>query len=174
VADRHEVNVAATAERTYRAVRTVDLAAAPVARLLYAIRFAPSIGRRHRPSRSVTLDDMVRIGFVVLAERPGVEIVLGVAGRFWTPSGAKDALTAGEFTGHARPGTAKAAMSFRVDALGIERSRVVTETRVLCADAAARRSFRRYWRVVRPGSAIIRRLALAQIKREAESATPRI
>jgi hypothetical protein len=138
VADRHELSVAAPADRTYRAVRTVDLAASPVSRLLFAIRSLPAIARGRRVPPSVTLDDAVRMGFALLSEQPGREIVLGTVGRFWVLAGA-------------------------------DRSRVVTETRVLCADAAARRSFLRYWRVIRPGSAITRRVALGRIKRAAES-----
>ena len=38
-----------------------------------------------------------------------------------------------------------------------------TETRVLCADAAALRSFRRYWLVVGPFSGLIRILMLRAI-----------
>jgi hypothetical protein len=169
VADRHELTVAAPSDRTYRAVRSVDFAASRVSRLLFAIRNLPAIRRGRRVPSSVTLDRVVEAGFVLLAEQPGQEIVLGVAGRFWALSGARIRIDRDEFASHAAPGTAKAAMSFRVDALGADRSRVVTETRVLCADAAARRSFRRYWRVIWPGSAIIRRVALAQIKREAEA-----
>ena len=171
VADRHELSVAAPADRTYLAVRTIDFAAAPVSRLLLAIRSLSAIARGRRVPPTVTLDDAVRMGFALLAEEPGREIVVGVAGRFWAVSGARLRIGADEFAGHTVPGTAKAAMSFRVDPLGAERSRVVTETRILCADADARRSFRRYWWLIRPGSALIRRLALARIKRAAESAT---
>lgn len=168
-ADRHAISVAAPAERTYLAVRRVDLAASPIARALLAIRNLPALARGRRVPASLTLDDAVRAGFVVLAEEPGREIVLGVAGRFWTLSGGRTAIRRDQFAGHAEPGTAKAAISFRVDPDGPERCRVVTETRVLCADADARRSFRRYWRLVRPGSALIRRAALARIKRDAEA-----
>jgi len=170
VADRHELCVAAPVDRTYQAVRTVDFAASPVARLLFAIRSLPAIARGRRVPPSVTLDDAVGAGFALLSEQPGREIVVGTVGRFWVLVGAAR-LRVGrdEFASHAAPGTAKAAMSFRVDPVGTERSRVVTETRVLCADVAARRSFLRYWRVIRPGSAIIRRVALGRIKRAAES-----
>ena len=128
----------------------------------------PASARRGDAIATLTLDDAVRAGFVVLAEEPGREIVLGVAGRFWTISGTRMTIGREDFARHAERGTAKAAMSFRVDPARLGRSRVVTETRVLCADATARRHFRRYWRVVRPGSALIRRLALLQIKRNAE------
>lgn len=167
--DRHDVVVSADLERTYRVVRRADLAAHPVARALLAIRGLPAaLSGRPRAPASLTLDGAVRAGFVVLAEEPGREIVLGLAGRFWTLSGGQEPISAAAFGGYAEPGTAKAAMTFRVEELAGGRTRVVTETRVLCADDAARRSFRRYWRLVRPGSAFIRRAALAQIKRSAE------
>jgi hypothetical protein len=46
-----------------------------------------------------------------------------------------------------------------------------TETRVVATDADSRRRFGRYWRVIRPGSALIRRNWLAAAKRRAERAT---
>jgi hypothetical protein len=45
-----------------------------------------------------------------------------------------------------------------------------TETRVLATDAASRRRFGRYWRVIRPGSALIRRTWLGAAKRRTERA----
>ena len=50
-----------------------------------------------------------------------------------------------------------------------EGSLVATETRVRCTDAASLRSFRRYWRVIRPFSGLVRREALRAIRRTAES-----
>jgi hypothetical protein len=44
-----------------------------------------------------------------------------------------------------------------------------TETRVLATDAASRQRFGRYWRLIRPGSALIRRTWLGAAKRRAES-----
>jgi len=168
VADRHEIVVGAGQERTYAAVRGVDLASSRLARLLFALRNPLGSFRGRMPAR-LTLDDVVRAGFVVLAEEPGQEIVLGVAGRFWTFSGGRTRIAAGAFAAHQVPGTAKAAMSYRVEPLSDRRCRVVTETRVLCADDQARGAFRAYWRFVRPGSALIRRAALGAIKRDAEA-----
>jgi hypothetical protein len=46
-------------------------------------------------------------------------------------------------------------------------SLLVTETRVAANDAAARRAFARYWRLVGPFSALIRRRWLRAAAREA-------
>ena len=173
VADRHAILVDAAADRTYDAIRRVDLAAAPIARVLFALRNPLVLIRRRGVPARLTLDDIARAGFVVLGEDPGKEIVLGVVGRFWALSGGRLRVAAADFATHAAPDTAKAAMSFRVEPAGPDRCRVITETRVLCADDRARRSFRRYWRLVRPGSALIRRAALGRIKHDAEAAQVR-
>ena len=62
-----------------------------------------------------------------------------------------------------QPGYAKAAMSFLVRAEGTG-SRLITETRIHTTDPASGRSFRRYWRLVRPGSGLIRRSWLAAVR----------
>jgi hypothetical protein len=45
---------------------------------------------------------------------------------------------------------------------------LTTETRVLCLDDASRKSFQRYWRVIRPFSGWIRRRGLAIAKEQSE------
>ena len=49
-------------------------------------------------------------------------------------------------------------------------SRVETETRVVSTDDDARRQFSRDWWLIGRFSALIRRIVLGQIKREAETA----
>lgn len=176
VATRHEALVRAPASTTYRAARAVDLAGAPIAKLLFRLRGFPQQAHWDERTRtwtfptghSLTLESALRAGFVLLGERPGSEIVIGGAGRFWTLSGGRVAITPAEFASFARPGMAKAAFTLRVEADGADRSRLITETRVLCVDDEARRSFKRYWRLILPGVVLIRRAALGRIRREAE------
>lgn len=163
VADRHEVVVRATPDVAYAAARRVDFAAAPVARLLFALR---GIGA----PRKLRLEDATRWGFALLGEGPGHELVIGTVGRSWRIRQGRLTISAAMFRSHALPGTAKAAMALRVEPIDHRHSRVITETRVLCADEGSRRRFRRYWRSVRFGSALIRRAALARIKVDAERA----
>ncbi len=72
------------------------------------------------------------------------------------------------FTAFEEPGYAKAAMSMLVRAEG-RGCRLITETRIRTTDAGAARSFRRYWRLVRPGSGLIRRSWLAAVRRRVEA-----
>jgi len=169
--ERHAIVVRADAARTYAALRTLDLADLPLTRVLMAVRALPDrvLGRRGLPlRRHVTLDGLLGAGFALLAEEPGREIVLGIAGRFWRVTGGGMRVSAADFAAFSAAGTAKAAMDFRLEPLGGGRTRLSTETRILCADDAARRSFGRYWLAVRAGSGLIRREILARVKRAAE------
>jgi hypothetical protein len=50
-----------------------------------------------------------------------------------------------------------------------DRCVVTTETRVFTTDPWSRRKFGEYWRMIYPGSALIRRMWLQAIKKRAES-----
>jgi hypothetical protein len=166
--ERHDVNVDAPAESAYRAVRELDLAKSPIVLALLLVRGLPHLFTGTvKPSRRLGIREIVRAGFVVLGEEPGREIVLGVVGRFWRPTSAIHRIEPAEFAGFDTPGFAKAAWNFAVSEQA-GGSTVLTETRVVCTDADARRKFLRYWRLVGPFSALIRRLLLRTIKRDAE------
>lgn len=169
-AERHAVRVAAPPERAWEAVRALDLRPSLVVRALFALRSVPALFTGHRPGGKPlgnTMDGLLRSGFVLLAERPPREIVLGLTGRFWTPTGGISRVEADEFRAFDRPGLAVAAWNFTVLPTD-EGSLVATETRVRCTDAAAHRSFARYWRVIRPFSGLVRREALRAIRHAAE------
>jgi hypothetical protein len=123
--------------------------------------------------RRPVLETALRGGFLVLAREADRELVLGVAGQFWRPSG-KRMPVAGprEFLAFNTPGCAKAAMNFRLEDEGGGWTRVTTETRILGTDASGRRWFGLYWCLIHPGSALIRWMWLAAIKARAEASGP--
>jgi hypothetical protein len=157
----HSTLIAASPERALAAARELTAREVPVMRVLMALR---RLGRG-RTSGPV-IDGMLRNGFVVLADRPD-ELVLGVAGRFWALDSGITRLRAEEFERFDAPDHAKAVMDFHVEARpgGCLLS---TETRIQATDADARRSFGRYWRMIHPGSALIRRVWLRAVRRRAE------
>lgn len=164
------MHVAAAPDAAWEAVRTTDLLRSRTIRLLFALRGLGGALTRRAPLGPVTLDDLTRVGFVLLEERPPQEVVLGIAGRFWTPSGRIVRLDPDAFVRFEREGDAKAVWSFRVVPSG-SGSRVLTETRVKVYGVRARRArrlFRLYWLVVKPFSALIRRRVLASIREAAE------
>jgi hypothetical protein len=140
---------------------------------LLLVRLAPGalLARRFPPlgPRSPVIDAMQRFGFLMLGERPGEEVVLGVAGRFWElreAQAVRPLHSTEDFAAFDEPASAKAALNFIVgpEAGG---SRVITETRIAGTDAEGSRRFHRYWRLAMPGSAAIRRSWLAAIRRRA-------
>lgn len=170
VVERHEINIAAPAGVVYRCAREVDLGRLPISMALLTLRMIPHLMTGTvRPSRRMTLDQMIAAGFVMLAERAPHEFVLGVVGRFWLPASGIVRVSAPQFRGYAAPGHARAVLAFRVDSTNGE-CRLRTETRVDCVDSAARRRFRLYWVVVGPFSALIRREMLRAIRHDAERA----
>jgi hypothetical protein len=169
VSERHHTLVHAPSERVYPSVRSIDLARSKLIRALFAARGIPLLIRRRRPVlRTMTLDDLVRTGFMVLDEDPGRELVLGVVGRFWRPRGGVRRIDPTEFVTFDEPGLAKAAWNFRLIPDGGERTFVTTETRVRVPDEASRKKFMLYWAAIGPFSGVVRRQALALIKADAE------
>jgi len=149
--ERHETEIAATPEKIFDAIRAVRADEIRFFNSLTAIRRG---GRRTQesilnPSQSAPiLEVALRRGFFIMADDAPREIVFG--------------------TTVIRPDRAIAAMNFRVVQRG-STCTLITETRVHGTDAAARRRFAVYWRIIHPGSDIIRRGWLQAIKRRAEA-----
>ena len=169
VQEQHATEVDAPAQVALAAARETAPRDLTIFLALMAVRSLPGLVRGRAPGlalRRPIVDQFVDAGFVVLADEPD-EFVVGAVGRFWRPSGSLRQVRASEFSAFSEPGWAKAAVNFRVDP-DDGRVEVSTETRVLGTDDAARRSFLRYWRVIHPGSALIRRAWLRSVRRRAE------
>jgi hypothetical protein len=115
------------------------------------------------------LRDLPSMGWMLLGERPGAELVFGQVGKPWKPGGGSptEPVTRAEFAAFDQPGFAKLVESTRIDPYGGS-SIVITETRVKCTDPDSRRRFRRYWLVVGPCSQLLRRTALGVWARRLE------
>jgi hypothetical protein len=168
----HDVWVPAPPEVVFSAVKDVTVREVRLLLPLMALRGLPRLLARRpgfRPARSApVLDEFLRVGFVLLGERPGAEIATGAVGRFWRLAGNEPTSlrTREDFVAFAEPGYAKAAMAFLVRREG-DGSRVITETRVAGTSPDATRALLRYWRMIRLGSGAIRRSWLAAIRRRA-------
>jgi hypothetical protein len=166
----HSLKIDGNADHVYRAIKEVAASEIPLFHTLTWIRRcgrALPEGVLNVPKGRPILEVASKTSFQVLAEEPGLEIVLGTL--VVTPPGDQRLpVTPREFKNLRAPGYVLAAINFRVDAAGPGASLVSTETRVYGTDAPARRKFARYWRVIYPGSALIRRMWLQAIKRRAE------
>jgi hypothetical protein len=92
VSSRHTIWVAASPAVVYETARHVDLGHPWLVRLLMGIRVLPAwlaaVLRGPRRARNKPGERPVGAApFTVVAESPGEEFVLGIMGRFWTPTG---------------------------------------------------------------------------------------
>lgn len=168
----HAIDVAAPPERAWERVRHGDLAASAPIRALFALRRLPDRLRGAEGREPVLRIDEVRStparpGFGVLADDPPHEIAVGAIGTVWSPSAAFTHVPdAAAFAAFDAPGQVKVAWAIRVIPAGGGGSTICMEARVAATDATALRRFRRYFRLVAPGSHLIRRRVLAGLVRD--------
>jgi hypothetical protein len=171
--ESHAIDVAASPERVYRAMRDVTAGEIP---LFHTLTWIRRFGRRtpesilNAPDSVPIIDVATRTGFMVLDDDPPREIVFGtmvLAPDTWRRA---DAPNAEALRNISAPGFAKAIMNFRIVAKGPNASTLTTETRVFGTDARSVKRFALYWRVIYPGSALIRRMWLRAIRARAERA----
>lgn len=165
VRERHQTRVHAPVDKVYAAARRLDISRAKLSMLLFRLRGIPAGSLT--PS-CFTLADFLKMRFILLGERENEELLLGLVGQFWRPSGELLRLDAEGFKDFDKPGYSKAAWNFTLRAEPDEAVLLETETRVFCTDAASRRRFRFYWLFIGAFSGLIRREVLRTIKRNAE------
>jgi hypothetical protein len=163
----HRRHIAAPPERVFAAIREVR---ADEIAFFHALTWIRRFGRPAPPSimnagNEPIVDVALKGGFVALAEEAPRELVIGTA--VVRPPGPRVAVTPALFASPP-PGVALATMNFRVTSDGANGSWISTETRVVTTSAQARRVFAAYWRVIYPGSALIRRMWLRAIARRVE------
>jgi hypothetical protein len=169
VAERHRIRVHAPAEIVVEAATEMDLQQSALVRSIFKAR--ELIMCAHPPRHSETrqfLTQMRAIGWGVLAEVPGREIVMGAVARPWMADVVFRPLGPDEFAGFHEPDYVKIVWTLRADPLGAADSIFRTETRAITTDSAARVKFRRYWALASPGIILIRRALLGPLKAEAE------
>jgi hypothetical protein len=102
-------------------------------------------------------------GWVVLGERPGLEVVFGAVGKFWQPDIEWRDVAPAEFASFAEPGWGKIACHFLAADNGTNRSCLTYECRTATTDSRASRQMARYWWLIRPFVAHIMRATLRTI-----------
>jgi len=169
VAERHAIHVAAPADVTLAAAIESDLQQSAIVRGIFKAREVilgaePDAVPRPRG----LLDELTSLGWRVLAERPGREIVGGAVTQPGKANVVFRGVPADEFRTFHEPDFVKIAWTMRADPVSATESIFRTETRVMTTDATARRRFRWYWARFSPGIVLIRRLLLEDLKRAAE------
>lgn len=162
VSDAVAVVVEADREVAWQSLLDVDLLKvgrqAPLVGMLGALRMLPEVvghllhgERPAKPPESMRLRDMPSIpmnegGWILLDERPGEEIALGLVGKFWRPviewAGVRNA---DEFRQFEEPGFARTVYALSARELDSNRTLLSGLMRTATTDEHARRWFRRYW-----------------------------
>jgi hypothetical protein len=188
VSDETAIVVAADTETTWRALMDVDLIEVgrrrPLVGVLGALRALPEIATHvlhgeHPPTapERLTLRDTTRLpasagGWVLLGERPGEEIALGLVGKFWRPVIEYAQVDAAEFAGFAQPGYAKTVYALGTRPLEHRRTLLWAVMRTATTDEHARRWFRRYWTFgIGSGAHALVNGLLDVVREDAESST---
>lgn len=174
VVEHHQIHVAAPAEIAMAAAGEMEFLKSPVIRAIVKAReLALGGAPDERAHPTALLEQMLSIGWVVLAERPGREIVLGAVTQPWQAAPVFRSVPPGEFLAFAEPGYVKIAWTLRADPIDEAHSTFHTETRVATTDAEARTRFRTYWSFVAPGVKVIRMAMLQPLRRAAEARAAR-
>lgn len=156
----HEMSVNAPPGAVYKAVREVAFTDIPIAMWLLRIR-GMTTGQFAQP----VLEELMQpgTGFLELENSNPNEYVGGMVGKPWSNDQPPDVKTPDEFRAFRLAGNIKVAFNMHVVAMEDGTSRLSSETRIIGIDESAQKTFSRYWRVIYPGSAIIRRVWLDAI-----------
>jgi hypothetical protein len=169
IVERHQIRVGAPAAVTLDVARDADLQASRVVRSIIRAReiiLGATPGDRRRPRG--LLEEMQSLGWGVLADVPGREVVVGAVTRPWEANVTFHALPPEQFTAFKEAGYVKIAWTIRADPITASESVFRTETRAIATDPTARTRFRRYWSFLSPGIIVIRWAVLGPVKKEAE------
>ena len=173
VEERHTLEVAAAPDKVFSAIRAVRADEILLFRTLIAIRRCGQSGGPENilnaPEEKPLLDVATQTTFVLLEEEAPRELVVGTVIAAPRDARAARQLTPDLFRQTLPPGFVLATMNFVVQPNEHGGSTVSTETRIHANSAPALRQFSVYWRLIHPGSDIIRRMWLRAIKQRAEN-----
>ncbi len=165
------VELAAPPEDVWQFVRHGDLGESPLVRALFAVRTLPSrLSAKPSQKLELRLDDFHSTpetpGFQLLTEEPNRSVSVGAIGKVWQLDISfrhVDGPT--EFATFDDPGWIKVAWELRVETRGELGSLLSLELRVDATDEESWEKFRRYFRLIGPGSHFIRRNLLRGLRR---------
>ena len=170
--ERHQIHVGAQPEKVFEAIHAVTADEIFLFRTLVAIRRCCRPGPEsimNAPENKPLLDVATQTTFIYLANEAPHEIVVGTVISAPRDIPKPNKLTPEVFHKELPPGVVLATMNYLIMSDSGGGSAVSTVTRVHGNNAESVRRFAVYWRIIHPGSDIIRRTWLRAIKRRAEA-----
>jgi len=166
--ERHSARVHARREQAMQAIRQVTFAdlksLVTLLKIRGAVLHAPFHDTADFQNKRI-LDSFLESGFLSGGSEHEIVIFGAVNVRAMRRP---DVHTLQEFAAYREPGAVKQAFDFNVEEAGEGWSTIIAETRVAATDDAASRGMGRYWRLIVPGSGLLRLQWLDGIKRRAE------
>lgn len=159
--EKYSVVISQPAEEIYALVDQLDFSESIIIRMLFTLR--------GMPARMMNKQGLQNDRFVVLEQQQNREIIIGLIGQFWRPSGNLQKFYPHEFVLFTKPGFCKATWNFRLTSQTAKTTMLETETRIFCLDERTKKKFSGYWFFIRPFSGIIRKEILRLIKKKAEA-----
>jgi hypothetical protein len=171
VAERHHIHVNAPAPITLGVARDMNLFDSSIVKAIFKAREL-MLGSTPPPEGVALPPGLIpaalHLGWGVLGDEAGHEIVVGAVTRPWEANPIFRDLLPRDFLAFGEPGYVKIAWTLRADACQDGTSIFRTETRAMATDVDARAKFRRYWALVSPGVSLVRRMLLEPVRIEAE------
>ena len=165
--EKHSARVHARPEQVLEAVRQSTFGDMKSLSALLKIRAAALRAPDHTADmqRQRVLDAFAASGYLVDSSERGIVMFGAVNVR---EKRRPDVHDVQQFAEYRQPGAVKMAFDFTADEAGGGWSTVSTETRVMATDPATRSGMGRYWRLIVPGSGLLRREWLDGIRIRAE------
>lgn len=157
----HTIEINAPVDKVYAAMENFNLAQPRVINWLFKLRGIPV-------HKELTLKHLEKIGFIRLETITAKEIVIGIIGQFWSPTGKLQKVEPEAFVHIFNAGYAKAIWNFEFEKIGEFKTRLTTETRIYCPDRSTRFRFKVYWSIISPFSSWIRKEILKSVKTQSE------
>jgi hypothetical protein len=173
VGESHTLQINAVPAKIFAAIHAVRADEILLFRTLTAIRRCGGTGPEsilNAPEQKPLLDVATQTTFLLLQEEAPRELVVGTVIAAPRATRASGRLKPELFRKTLPPGVVLATMNFFVTPNPEGGSTLSTETRVYANSASSARRFGIYWRLIHPGSDIIRRTWLRAIKQRAEAA----
>jgi hypothetical protein len=171
VGERHVLKIAASPAKVFAAIHEVRADEILLFRTLTAIRRCGGTGPEsilNAPEQKPLLDVATQTTFILLDDTAPRELVIGTVIAAPRAVRASGRLEPDLFRKDLPSGVVLATMNFLVTPSEDGGSTVATETRVFANSPAAVRRFGIYWRLIHPGSDLIRRMWLRAIALRAE------
>jgi hypothetical protein len=170
VYERHTIVVNARPDVTLAAARNQDIFGTPLINAIFKAReWAMGSSPETAPRRQGLLGTTLALGWRVLEDVPGRELVVGAVTRPWQANVTFRGIAPEQYAGFDEPDYVKIVWTLRADPIeGGDRCLFCSETRAVATDEEAARKFRRYWALASPGIALIRRIGLPTLKATAE------